>query len=111
MATILWRGDAAAVAQVNTITPANVNIGNVFSVTINGKPIAYTAQAATVADVCNGLLALLTASSLSEFGEVNWTADATKITVTARAPGVPFTQTSSASGGTATLVTATTVAS
>lgn len=112
MATILWRGDAQAVAQVNTVTPASVAIGNTFTVTINGKNVTYTAAAATTADVVNGLLALLQASTIPEFLEVTWTANGTSnIVGTAATAGEPFTQTSSASGGTATLTTATTTTS
>jgi len=42
---------AKARAEVKTITPANVNIGNTFSYTINGKTVTVTATAATVANV------------------------------------------------------------
>lgn len=112
MATNVWEGAALAVAQVNTITPASVGVGNTFTVTINGKSVTYTAAAATVADVVSGLLALLQASTIAEFTEVTWTANGTaNIVGTAATAGVPFTQTSSASGGTATLTTATTTAS
>lgn len=111
MATILWRGDAQAVAQVNTITPASVAIGNTFSVSINGKTITFTATATTVSSVTAGLVALLSASTIPEFQEITWTDNTTDILATATTAGVPFTQTSSASGGTATLTTATTTTS
>lgn len=112
MATKRWKGAAAAVAQVNTITPASVGVGNTFTVTINGKSVTYTAAAATVSDVVTGLTALLQASEHPEFLEVSWAANAagTAITATARRAGTPFTQTSSAAGGTATLTTVTTTA-
>lgn len=110
MATLRWVGKNQNQAQVNTITPANVGIGNTFTVTENGKNITYTAAAATVADVTAGLVALLAASTEGEFTEKTWTDNTTNITGTAKTPGRPFTQTSSASGGTATLTTATTTA-
>ena len=111
MATNRWLGRARNVKQVNTITPANVNIGNTFTVTINGKNITYTAAAATVADVTAGLVALLTASTVfEEFKEITFADAVTHVTATANEAGKPFTQTSSASGGTATNVTATTTA-
>lgn len=110
MATRRWRGDAKNVAQVNTITPANVGIGNTFTVTINGKDITFTATAATVANVTAALVALLNASLVPEFAEITWTDSTTHVTATADTLGKPFTQTSSATGGTATNVTATTVA-
>ena len=112
MATNLWRGDAAAAAQVDVITPASVAAGNTFSIAINGKTVRYTTAAGTVADVCTGLATQLAASTIAEFQEIAWTTDgASTITATANNPGVPFTQTSSASGGSATLTTSHTVAS
>lgn len=111
MADKIFRGDAVAVAQINTVTPANVNIGNTFSVTINGKTITFTATVATVANVTAGLYALLYASTIPEFVEVIWTDQTTHVKGVARTAGKPFTQTSSATGGTATNTTATTTSS
>jgi hypothetical protein len=108
MATSYWIGDAQAVAQVDTLTPANVGVGNTFTATINGKSITFTATANTVANVTAGLTALLSASEISEFAEITWTDSTTHITATALTPGVGFTLTSSASGGTASLTQATT---
>lgn len=111
MALIEWRGDAPAVAQVNHFTPASVGAGNTFTITINGKAITYTAAAGAVQDVCDGLTPLLQASLYPEFQEVTWTEDNAKIIGTSNTPGRPFTATSSASGGTATFVKSTSVAS
>jgi hypothetical protein len=110
VATKRFRGDRAAVAQVNTITPANVNIGNTFTATINLKEVTVTATAATVANVTALLTAAINASTIPEFREVVATDSTTHVTLTSRTAGNPFTQTSSAAGGTATNVTATTTA-
>jgi hypothetical protein len=111
MATQRWIGAAQAVPQVNTITPASVGIGNTFNVTINSKTVSFVATAATVANVVAGLLAALQASTIPEFMEITWTANGTSnIVATGPASGAPFTQTSSASGGSATNTTATTTA-
>lgn len=110
VADVRWVGAALSRAQVNTITPANVGVGNVFNVIINGKTISFTATAATVANVTAGLTALLQAATDGEFAELTWADITTAITATAKTAGKPFTQTSSASGGTATLITATTTA-
>jgi hypothetical protein len=110
MATRYYTGAAKSVAQVNTVTPANVNIGNTFTVTCNGKSITYTATAATVANVTAGLVAKIKESEEPEFLEVTAEDITTAITLTARTPGKPFTITSSASGGTATLTTVVTTA-
>ncbi len=111
MATVLWRGDAPAVAQVNTVTPANVLVSNTFTVTINGKAITVTATVATVANVTALLAAAIAASTIPEFLELTATDNTTNVLLTANTAGVPFTQTSSASGGTATNTTATATAS
>jgi hypothetical protein len=100
MATLKWRGDAAKVAQINAVTPASVTIGNTFTVTINGKTITVTATAATVANVTGLLAAAITASTIPEFQEVTAADATTKVTLTARTAGVPFTQTSSSADGT-----------
>lgn len=107
MATRRWRGDAPKTAQVNTLTvagtPAN---GQVYSVTINGKIVSYTASGADTNDtIAAALKALLAASAIPEFAEVTWTVATNVITGTARAPGKPFTNTSAATG-TGTLTTA-----
>lgn len=110
MATRIWLGGAQSVPQVNTITPASVGIGNVFNVTINGKTVSFVATAVTVANVTAGLVAALQASTEPEFQEVAWADNTTNVLATGPADGTPFTQTSSATGGTATLTTATATA-
>lgn len=110
MASNVWVASQLKQAQVNTITPANVNIGNTFTVTINSKAYTFTATAATVANVTAGLVALLQASPEGEFTEITWADNTTSIGATSATPGVSFTQTSAATGGTATLVTSTTKA-
>jgi hypothetical protein len=59
MASRLYRGDSVPVAQVTKITPANVLVGDTFTITCNGKSVVYVALAATVADVVAGLIAAL----------------------------------------------------
>ncbi len=111
MSVIRWRGDAGAVQQVNTVTPGSVGIGNVFTLVINGKALAFTATAATVANVTAGLVALVNAATATpEWAEVTAADNTTNLTLTANTAGVPFTQSSSATGGSATLVTVTTTA-
>ena len=110
MATKKLRADAPLIAQINTITPASVAIGNTFTVTINGKSITFTATATTVANVTAGLAALLAASTIPEFAEITWADITTAVTATCKTPGKMFTQTSSATGGTASLTTATATA-
>lgn len=112
MATNRWTGTAPAIAQINTITPANVAVGNIFNLTIGQKVISYTAAAATAQDVITGLVTKVNASLYPEFLEVTAAdpGNAANFTLTAKVAGRPFTQTSNATGGTATLTTATTTA-
>ncbi len=115
MATILWRGDAAAVAQINTLTVGSVSSGIVYSITINGKAISYTAGGSdTATTVAAALLTLLTAQGLPpEFKEMTWTnPSAGVIVATAIYPGTPFTlATAATSTGTFTGSTPSTASS
>ena len=100
MAVKDWRGDAVARAQVWRITPSDVEIGDTFTVTCNGKSITVTATAATVANVVSLLVAAIAASTIPEFLEITATADGTtSVLLTASTPGVPFVVTVSASNG------------
>jgi hypothetical protein len=110
MGTVVWRGGAKQVPQVNTVTPANVAATNTFTVTVNGKSFTYAAAGATVAEVTAGLVALLSASSEPDVAELTIADLSTAVRITGPADGTPFTQTSSAAGGTATLTTATATA-
>jgi hypothetical protein len=110
VSTCIWWGRAKKTAQINTVTPANVNIGNTFTITLNSKAVTVTATAATVLNVTALLVAAFNASEEPEFEEITATDSTTHVTLTADDPGKPFTQTSSASGGTATNTTATTTA-
>ena len=115
----VFLGIAPAVAQVCTVTPANVNIGNQFKVTLaddagDSYQISFTATVATVANVTAGLVAAAAAAKAA--GILPWSnvtcADlSTAVTITASTAGVPFTATPSAVGGTATLTGSATTAS
>lgn len=107
-----WRGDAAAISQVNTLTVGGTAAtGQVYSVTMNIKVVSYTATGSdTNTTIATALQGLLAASLFPEFLEVTWAnPSAGVITATANLAGVNFTNTSSATG-TGTLVTATTTA-
>jgi len=108
MATRRWRGDAVAIAQVDTLTPGGTIGTATFTMTINGKDVTYTATSGeAVAMVVAGLVAAWNASEIPEFAEITAVNSTTHVTLTHDTKGVPFTVTSSASGS-ATLVQATT---
>lgn len=100
MATNKFIGQAAAVAQVNTLTPGTVSIGNIFSCVINTKTVSYTAAAGTAADVTAGLVAAVVASTIAEFLEVTAVDLVGTLTLTAKTAGMPFTVTLTAVQGT-----------
>lgn len=107
MPTRRWRGDAPKIAQINTLTVAGTAAnGQVYSATINGKVVSYTASGGdTNNTIAAALQAALAASSIPEFVEVTWTVATNVITGTAKTAGKPFTNTSAATG-TGTLTTA-----
>jgi len=116
MANQYWLGQAAAVAQVSTLTVGGTPAaGQVYTATINGKSITYTAVLAdTNNTIAAGLQAALAAAATAgtpvEFSEVTWTVGTNVVTATAATAGVPFTVTGGASGA-GTLTVATTTAS
>lgn len=95
-ATKYWVGRAATVGQRDTLTPANVEIGDTFTVTCNGKNLTVTATAATVANVTALLDAAIDSSSEPEFQELNASDQTTYVQIVHDASGTPFTLTSSA---------------
>lgn len=103
MATKYWIGNAAPVAQVDYVTPANVEIGDVFTLGIDAHSVSFTATAATVADVTAGLVALWNASLSPLLSQITAADETTHIKLTADTAGIPFTTTASVentSGGT-----------
>ena len=108
----IWRGDAQGIAQDDYLTPANVEIGDTFTVTINRKDYSYTvpddatshATLGYVPFICYAMAAGLTTLGAydAEFGEITWTAldttdDGEYDVIRARGPsdGKPFTVTTS----------------
>ncbi len=96
-------GEAVAVAQVDTFTPTNVEIGDVFTLTSIGwdgvtEVLPFTATAATAANVAAALVALWNASTSTACTGVTATGTVT-IILTADTAGVAFTVTATAVQG------------
>lgn len=113
MADLYFRGDALPVAEVKTLivggTPA---AGQVYTVTINGKVITYTALLGeTNNDIGAAIIGLLTntGNTPPEFQEARYTGSTALITATGVNAGQPYTITTAATG-TGTFVTTTTTA-
>lgn len=97
----IWRGDAPAVAQITHVTPSNVEAGDTFTLTCNGKSISVVATTSTAASVVNAFVVAIAASDLPEFGEFTATSGGNVLILTASSPGVPFLVTASSSNGSA----------
>jgi hypothetical protein len=122
--TCRWIGGrAAAVAQIVTITPANIEADDVFGITLSNDAgdshaITFTAGATTAKNVVEGLKAAAVAASAagySPWNAVTPAEDDSVLTLTAIVAGVPFTvATTAVNGGAAdtqTLTAVTTLAS
>jgi hypothetical protein len=105
--TIRWRGDAPKVAQVTTVQITAYDASTTYEITMNGKVVSTAGTGGTASTTAAALQVLLAASTVPEFVEAVWTVDTDTITATARTAGVPFTFTSSVSGGTGTVGAAT----
>lgn len=73
--------------QITEVIPANITIGDTFTVTINGTNFTFTAAATTVSSVVAGLLALINAGA----EPVTASNGTTKLVLTGDADDVPFT--------------------
>jgi len=91
MTTQNWIGNAGAVAQITTLTPASPSAGDRFNLTCNGKTVSYLTAAGTVADVCNGLSAAISNAAFPEFKEFAATNPGSTIVLTGTKAGLPFT--------------------
>lgn len=112
MGNKFWRGGAAAVAQVSTITiGGTIAPGDKFLVTINKKSVTFTATTTTISHVVAGLVDALNADTApAEHGELTWVGSSPTIVGTADVAGVPHTITVSETGAASTISIATTTA-
>jgi hypothetical protein len=105
-ADVHWTGAATAVAQVDTFTPANVEVGDIFTLTVTGydgtgTTVSFTATAATAANVVAGIETAWNASTHALCTPI--TADSNSIdgvaTLTADTAGNAFSVASTATNG------------
>jgi len=106
MAINKWQPTETTAAQVDTFTPVNVGIGNVFTLTMTGydgtvETVSYTAAAATVADVTAGLETAWNTSTGTLISTLTAADGTTVLTLTADTAGVAFKVLGTATGGTA----------
>ena len=79
--------------QITTVTFASVAVGNIFTVSINGVPISYTATAASNQNVADGLKTAITKaqSGSSPLEEIRVTTPGGVLTLTTDQEGIIFT--------------------
>lgn len=112
MANAKWIGGASSSSQVFDYTPANVGIGNIFTLTATAEDgtttlaVNFTATDATVANVTAGIVSAWNQSTNGLATPVTAVDNTTKVTLSADTAGIPFSIASSATGGTATFVAA-----
>lgn len=113
MATILWRGDAPTVSQVDTVTFASIADTDYTTFTINGKSVVVTATASTTTQETYAALCVTTleASTIPEFVELTYTSSASGLFTTGASDGRPFTMTATGTNMTASRSTTTTASS
>jgi hypothetical protein len=92
------------VAQVDRFTPANVEIGDIFKLTVTGTDgrqhtISFTATATTVANVTAGLVAAWNAATSTLCTSITAADVTTHLTLTADAAGTGFSVASSTVDG------------
>jgi hypothetical protein len=95
MATVVWKGAVAAVAQVTDWTFGGTwETSDVITVTIGSKSVSTTAGSATIATVITNLVTTLSEVNEPEFYSIEWSAySSTVLRATAAVAGVPFTVT------------------
>lgn len=83
--------NTTSVAQISTLTPSDVEIGDCFIVVINGTVISYKATAATVKNVVDGLVEAINNSSEGENNVAAENTDDEYVSITSQTAGTPFT--------------------
>lgn len=103
-ATIRWLGTATAVAQVDTFTPAIVEVDDIFTLTVTGLDgttfvVNFTATAATVPNVTAGIETAWNAATNSLATPMTATDNTTTVSLTADTAGDAFSVASTTTDG------------
>ncbi len=97
MSTATWRGDARAIAQVDTVQITLYHVDTTYTLTIGERTISVAANV-DVNTSASDLKDAWNASAYPEAMEVTATVNTDTVTLTADTAGLPFTVTSSKSG-------------
>lgn len=102
MATLYWIGQAAAVAQVATVQVTGYDASTTYALTING--VSVSTVGVTDADgTADALADAWNDSTDAYFTGITASVSTDTVTLTADVAGVPFTVTSSDTGGSGTI--------
>jgi len=111
VATKYWTPNAAAVAQVTTVTVGGTLSGETFTISVNGVQIAsHTDATTTISDTVAALVAAWNLSTHPYAPGITAAAASPTLTLTADTAEVPFAVTLNTPGGSATFGQAATVA-
>jgi len=102
MATAVWQGGVAAVAQVATASIDTYDASSTYTVTIGGYPVSVAGDT-DVATTATNLRAALNASVNPYFAAITWAGSTGDITATGDVAGAPFLAVLSVAGGTGTI--------
>lgn len=102
MATTYWLGTADAVAQVATVQITAYDAATTYTLTVGGQTVSVTGDT-DVNTTASNLSAAWNNATGAYFTGITATVSTDTVTLTADTAGVPFTVTSSASGGTGTI--------
>ena len=103
MATVRWEPKQLETAQVGTVSITGYDVTTTYKITIGSAVVSVLGQGGTTTTTATALTAALAAEQDGRFTEITWTSSGAVITATAVTAGVPFTLTSSVSGGGGTI--------
>ena len=107
MATKIWIGKAASVAQITKVVFSSIVSTNTYSVTINGKTVSAVAASTSLGDLIDALVNAWNSSAEPEHREMvaarREDPTLSGLQLTGTTAGLPSTVTASATTGTATV--------
>lgn len=103
MATHRWLGQTVAVAQTATVQITAYDAATTYKLTVGGVVVSTVGTGGTASTTATALAAAWNASTHVYFTGVTASANTDTVTLTADTAGVPFTATSSVTGGTGTI--------
>lgn len=101
--THLWKGTAPAVKQVSTVQITANDAATTYTITIGDTAVSVAGNAGGANDTASDMADACAASTHPNFTAITFTSSTDSVVMTAKNAGIPFTATSSKSGGTGTI--------